>query len=634
MVNFIEKAFNKAFRPSHNRRDEANKENQQQDQHGNSSNKQPKSNVKNLRVNFRSNENRRHSYGLTGGEMVVDNIDDGASEVTLTSSEAERQHLIGHHAALPLNPWHVVTAPKRNRGPLSCPGGSSGGGGTQQGEQQHDRSLEAHSEFQLPRHRRSERRVAGTVIGGGGGGSPIRFNDIGNGRERIRLSNRERDWESGYGNLQWNGRQRAFGGGAATERMLSRYQEKLDEMKQRYTDERTRRKQLQWEKAKLQQDYDQISQTNRQLAIENYHYKSALLFHHQQQQQIAAATTGGGGGNVNAAQTALTQLELNSLFGNMATAAAFNGFPMYGLPLTAGAGMPSWGVDTPSSSSAVPVAGSSTNKQSVDNTPRPLWYNTVAAPWTPRHQQQQQNMFFAQQEMIGNPSAGGGGGPGECLAQSLHSNSSLMQQNSMQYLLPFQPQHQVQQHQSCRPGSQDEVKNYRTGLHQQPNTDSFSESSRATTNQLNEMDQQLERDKHDLISDNSNEGGIFESPEGPRSVALMNNNRTGQQQKGQMNTTFLGGNYSFSANDCQTLLLRDDGYATSETNMSTPGMAPLGKSYFECIGSNGIHGADGANAVDGTTLHQLAMVNGQQADKIKNKRRRRSLSAGHINLMM
>ncbi|CAK5041680.1 unnamed protein product [Meloidogyne enterolobii] len=232
-------------------------------------------------------------------------------------------------------------------------------------------------------------------------------------------------------------------------------------------------------------------------------------------------------------------------------------------------------------------------------------------PWTPCRNAAAFDFINFQQQLPPQSLFGNVGGPGECLAAPILSSSSLISQ-------------QTKQHQKInQQNSEDEIKIFRTGQH---NTDSFSGSSRLTTGDLTEM----EREKNDLLVSDVSSKEFCSSPE---------------VERGGGNTTTTLHGLSFSVDDCQYLFslnrksvgggggkdnsftilfpdvelpLRDDGYATSETNMSASGIA-----NSECT-TNTVNDGGG----EGGSISSSNLLFGNSNNVFKT--RRRSKSTGQL----
>lgn len=476
------------------------------------------------RVNFQSADgsSKRRSCAT---EIIND--DDDGSEVTLTATEASRQQH-PNSKKMPPNPYLVVTEPKRNHGPRSCPGGGGGQhffdfdsldnddiSGANGGNL--DRSLEARSEFisNTQPHRRSSRRRVLPLDGKTSTtqSSHPPFSEIGNGRGQQRENSVNFGVSSRYKNIPWTatdfnnwGLEGSLGGKQQLIIRLREQQKEINELGMAYREERTRRK-------AIQRDLRREQEAKERLMMETFRLQSIIgvLLRQQQQSTSGSSNTQNG-------------IDLNTLMG--------------------AAGMPnnlynSWTGNTPSSSS---VPASSVH-------PQQTILQQQSSAWTPCRGAASFDFIGYQQQLPAHSLFGNGGGPGECLAAPILSSSSLISQQTKQKINNQQQ------------NSEDEIKIFRTGQH---NTDSFSGSSRLTTGDLAE----LERDKNDLISDVSS-----------KEIERGNKNNGG-------NTTLHG--LSFSADDCQNLFilnrkngkdnsfpilfpdlelpLKDDGYATSETS--------------------------------------------------------------------
>uniref|UniRef100_A0A914L8Y9 Uncharacterized protein n=1 Tax=Meloidogyne incognita TaxID=6306 RepID=A0A914L8Y9_MELIC len=539
------------------------------------------------RVNFRSADvsSKRRSCATE-----VTNDDDDGSEVTLTATEASRQQL-SNSKKMPPNPYLVVTEPKRNHGPRSCPGGggqhyfdfdsldnddiSGANGGTL------DRSLEARSEFisnTQQQHRRSSRhRLLPSDEKTSQSSHP--FSEIGNGRGKegqqrengVNFGNSSR-----YKNIPWAAAdfnswrlEGSLGGKQQYIIRIREQQQEINDLQIAYRDERARRKAYQRDLRREQEAKDRFQ-------CENFRLQSIIGLLVQQQQQPNS-------GNLNAQ----LGIDLNNL-------AAIMPNNLYN----------SWTGNTPSSSSA--VAAPPIHPPLQPPPPQSLLQPQSSNPWTPCR-------FignFQQQQLASHSLFGNVGGPGECLAAPILSSSSLISQ-------------QTKQHQKInQQNSEDEIKIFRTG---QNNTDSFSGSSRLTTGDLTEM----EREKNDLLVSDVSSKEFCSSPE---------------VERGGGNTTTLHG-LSFSVDDCQNLFslnrknvgggegkdnsfpilfpdvelpLRDDGYATSETNMSASGIA-----NSECT-TNTVNDGGG----EGESISSSNLLIGNSNNVFKT--RRRSKSTGQL----
>ncbi|KAL3070587.1 hypothetical protein niasHT_032377 [Heterodera trifolii] len=587
------------------------------------------------RVNFR---------GQQQGEDFDQDQDseDGGSEVTLTTAANEPHH---GRQALP-NPYSVVTEPKKNRGPRSCPGGgrafdldeellshrSGGRGGTRRGgalQQQQfldDSLLDTRSEFIAPpqqqrqQHRRSCRRRAVPAAngdepsqqqqqqplreignnGGGGGGramssrrlSVADFYPFDANRHHLSVVSSA---SSRYKNVppQLTERQ--------TRKNFSPDEDsgadwEIWNLNRLYHMERAKRKEIQ-QKLRSQLEDNELLRNQYNTLWLNYNY---LLARQQQTQQQNAA----------------------SVF-----PPNFPTFPSDLLDYGGGI-FNSWNGGTPSSSSAVPStpAGATNAMRPPAPTiglPAHLWPppsvlpSAAALPAPNAVLQQQRN----------------GGGAGEQLA-SLFSAVSIDQQQQLQLSHNEPPIGHHRRQQSAPPpipprehngtaagvsggrgnggGQQqhhagklngdkgvaagieeeeDELKDFRRGQH---NTDSFSGSSRPTTGELREMEQL----KEDLVTDSSKEShhnttpadddderqAISDSSSFPPNYSSLTTPEAarGGGASRKNNGTFLGTSFSadpicaaggvaFALTDSPTPPPKDDGYATSETNLSEMG---------------------------------------------------------------
>uniref|UniRef100_A0A915N3P4 Uncharacterized protein n=1 Tax=Meloidogyne javanica TaxID=6303 RepID=A0A915N3P4_MELJA len=248
------------------------------------------------RVNFRSADvsSKRRSCATE-----VTNDDDDGSEVTLTATEASRQQL-SNSKKMPPNPYLVVTEPKRNHGPRSCPGGggqhyfdfdsldnddiSGANGGTL------DRSLEARSEFisnAQQQHRRSSRhRLLPSDEKTSQSSHP--FSEIGNGRGKegqqrengVNFGNSSR-----YKNIPWAAAdfnswrlEGSLGGKQQYIIRIREQQQEINDLQIAYRDERARRKAYQRDLRREQEAKDRFQ-------CENFRLQSIIGLLVQQQQQ-------------------------------------------------------------------------------------------------------------------------------------------------------------------------------------------------------------------------------------------------------------------------------------------------------------------------------------------------------------
>ncbi|CAK5081699.1 unnamed protein product [Meloidogyne enterolobii] len=455
------------------------------------------------RVNFQSADasSKRRSC-----VTEVTNDDDDGSEITLTASAASRQQH-PNSKKMPPHPYLVVTEPKQNHGPRSCPGGggqhyfdfdsldnddiSGANGGTL------DRSLEARSEFisnTQQQHRRSSRRRLLPSSDEKSSQSSHPFSEIGNGRGKEgqqRENGVNFGGSSRYKNIPWaatnvnNWRLEGnFVGKQQYIIQIREQQQEIHDLQIAYRDERGRRKTLQRELRREQEAKDRFQ-------CENFRLQSIIGLLVQQQQQPNS-------GNLN------TQLgiELNNL-------AAIMPNNLYN----------SWTGNTPSSSSAVaapPIHPPLQQPPPQQSLLQPQSSN----PWTPCRNAAAFDFINFQHQLPPQSLFGNVGGPGECLAAPILSSSSLISQQ------------QTKQHQKInQQNSEDEIKIFRTGQH---NTDSFSGSSRLTTGDLTEM----EREKNDLLVSDVSSKEFCSSPE---------------VERGGGNTTTTLHGLSFSVDDCQNL---------------------------------------------------------------------------------
>ncbi|CAK5041677.1 unnamed protein product [Meloidogyne enterolobii] len=228
------------------------------------------------RVNFQSADGSSKRRSCV---TEVTNDDDDGSEITLTASAASRQQ---HPSKkMPPNPYLVVTEPKQNHGPRSCPGGggqhyfdfdsldnddiSGANGGTL------DRSLEARSEFisnTQQQHRRSSRRRLLPSSDEKSSQSSHPFSEIGNGRGKEgqqRENGVNFGGSSRYKNIPWaatnvnNWRLEGnFVGKQQYIIQIREQQQEIHDLQIAYRDERGRRKTLQRELRREQEAKDRF----------------------------------------------------------------------------------------------------------------------------------------------------------------------------------------------------------------------------------------------------------------------------------------------------------------------------------------------------------------------------------------
>lgn len=442
--------------------------------------------------------------------------------MTLTATEAGGRP---NQQFAPPNPYSIITEPKRNRGPRSCPGGHGqyfGGDDSAEsatnGPTNLDYSMEAHSAF-IPsnnnqQHRRSSRRiVGGTVIGVGGcqdgigheQQQQIPFSEIGNGTGRHRREEESTSSSFGrYKNLPLVDQ---------NQMRIREQQKELTELGFAYREERARRK-------ALQRDLRREQQSKESLAMENFRLQSIISLLLRQQQQNTAAN----GSNP------MVGIDLNTLFAA-------------GLYQSS-----SWATNTPSSSS---VIGHGPSAVGHGHHQIPSWatpnFPAVHNPNPPPPP------FLGGLFPSGNvpPSTG----QCECLAQPILSSSSLM--NGAAALGDTR----------CHSLEQDEVKIFRNGQH----TDSsFSgQSSRPTTGDNNEAAEFLvsEQSSRAQASFSSPEiGRSMESKEGNGTFCLHSFSLDGQRVKSVQLVEDID----------RPICREDDGYATSETNISASICTTLG----------------------------------------------------------
>ncbi|KAI3411752.1 hypothetical protein GPALN_001819 [Globodera pallida] len=571
------------------------------------------------RSGFPPNARRVNFHGQGRNFDIDQDSEDGGSETTLTTTANEP-----HQSRQPPNPYSIVTEPKRNRGPRSCPGGrmmdideelchqsvAGAGGGSRRHQQPFidDSPLDTRSEFIAPQqhqqqrqHRRScRRRAVPAATGAEHQQQQQPFRDIGNnGGGRAITSHRmsvndfyARDGHhhasssssSRYKNVplpmerrQQHGNNNYSDDESGTEmeclvqryEMLKRaYQEEkanYEDLMRIYQEEKARRKELQKMLKTEQKSNEQL-----QMQIQSLVLNFGLLARQQQQPQNAVLPP-------NFPNYTSDLLSSGSFFGGQQN---------------------TWTGSTPSSSNAVP----STPAARPIGTAHP-WHTVVPLS----HQQfPPPNTVQPQQQRSG--AGGGGRDAGESLATMFSAVSiehppfvyHRREQSAPPPPIPPREQHngvvghvvvhrsagqrQQQQLLNANGGGgveeEDELKDFRRGQH---NTDSFSGSSRPTTGEMLEIDQM----KEDLVTDSSKDSHHNTTPaddnnlqQFPTNFSSLTTPEAARATDNGKNATFLSLSFSadticaaggapFTLADSPPPPKDDDGYATSETNTNS-----------------------------------------------------------------
>ncbi|KAI1719937.1 hypothetical protein DdX_05299 [Ditylenchus destructor] len=216
------------------------------------------------RVNFARENSNNRIHGRKNYSYNSDENDDDSSEVTLKAP-----------SRVPINPYHVITEPKKNKGPRSCPGGpmdmddmfsSRGharavrGAASTIGEQ----DLSFQSEFQLPERHRSNKMGRSRKIVDSRHSQPLR--ELANGRlardQQVSKTSNRRNY---YKNVNQNDSQ---DDDEWTSQRIPKYEEKYQELHDRYCDAINKWREMKQEKKRFQKMYNEQFVRNRQLQAE------------------------------------------------------------------------------------------------------------------------------------------------------------------------------------------------------------------------------------------------------------------------------------------------------------------------------------------------------------------------------
>ncbi|KAI1727554.1 hypothetical protein Ddc_04863 [Ditylenchus destructor] len=216
------------------------------------------------RVNFARENSNNRIHGRKNYSYNSDENDDDSSEVTLKAT-----------SRVPINPYHVITEPKKNKGPRSCPGGpidmdemfssrrhARTGRGAASTVGEHDLSFQ--SEFQLSERHRSNKMGRSRKVIDSRPSQPLR--ELANGRlardQQVSKTSNRRNY---YKNVNQNDSQ---DDDEWISQRIPKYEQRLQEQHENYCDAVNKFREMKIEKKRFQKMYNEEFVRNSQLQAE------------------------------------------------------------------------------------------------------------------------------------------------------------------------------------------------------------------------------------------------------------------------------------------------------------------------------------------------------------------------------